>query len=69
MGKRIIGSVAIGALVCDACGKTMQYPERYVLVCDEADGEGERFCEDCSRKKGYLKPMKMDWGEEVESFL
>ena len=69
MGKRIMGSIVIGELLCDNCDKTMRHPERYALVCEEDEEEGKRFCEDCSRKKGYLKMKKMDWGEEVETFL
>ena len=69
MPKKIMGFIVIGELLCDNCGKTMRHPEMYALVCDEDKEEGKRFCADCSRKKGYLKMVKTDWGAEIESFL
>jgi len=69
MGTRIMGLIVIGDLVCDGCGSAMRHPERYAFVYDEDNGTESRFCEKCSREKGYLKTKTSEWGEEIETFL
>lgn len=69
MGTRVLGLIVTGDLVCDSCGKTMRHPERYAYVYDEDKGTELRFCERCSREKGYLKTRKNELGEEIETFL
>ena len=69
MVTRVLGLIVTGDLVCDGCGKTMRHPERYAYVCDEDKKTELRFCEQCSREKGYLKVRKNELGEEIETFL
>ncbi len=69
MANKIIGLIVTGEMTCDSCGRTMRHPERYAYVCNEENGEESRFCERCSRDKGYLNKRKNERGEEIESFL
>lgn len=65
MDSWIAGLIVTGELVCDGCGKTMRHPERYGYITEEGKPE-LRFCEDCSRAKGYLK---WDPDKKMETFL
>lgn len=65
MGPWIAGLIVTGELVCDGCGRTMRHPERYGYICEEGESP-VRFCEDCSRAKGYLK---WDADKKMETFL
>ncbi len=61
----VAGLIVTGEMVCDGCGRIMRHPERYGHICEEGK-PALRFCEDCSRDKGYLK-----WNVEkkMETFL
>ena len=61
----ITGLIVTGDLPCDGCKKTMRHPERYGYVCAEGK-QPQRFCEECSRKKGYLK---LNPEKNMETFL
>jgi len=69
MADKVVGLIVTGETTCDSCGKIMRHPERYAYVCDEESGSESRFCEKCSRDKGYLKKRKNERGEEIETFL
>jgi len=62
------GLIVTGQLTCDECGRVMRHPERYGYLCEE-DESPLRLCQDCARKKGYLKKRWDDRGHEGESFL
>ena len=68
------GCIAVSDISCDGCGRTIRYPERY-LVMDEEGGKAERkkktlhYCVDCCLKKGYAQYKKMEKGEEVLTFF
>lgn len=65
MTSWVTGLIVTGELLCDGCNKIMRHPERYGYVCEE-EKPPQRFCEDCSRARGYLK-----WSEDknIETFL
>jgi len=69
MAEKIAGLIVTGEMNCDSCGKTMRHPERYAYIYDDESGKESRFCEKCSREKGYLKKRKNERGEEIETFL
>jgi sulfur relay (sulfurtransferase) complex TusBCD TusD component (DsrE family) len=46
----------------------MKHPERYGYVCEEGKPP-LRFCENCSRERGYLKREEDEKGHEIETFL
>ncbi|MFH0914505.1 MAG: hypothetical protein V1849_04355 [Chloroflexota bacterium] len=67
------GCVSLGEVKCDGCGRTIPYPQRY-LVIEEEDGkesekgEPHRYCAECARKKGYAH-YTVEKGEKVLSFF
>lgn len=65
MGNWIAGLIVTGELLCDSCGRTMRHPERYGYIWKEGESP-VRFCEDCSRAKGYLR---WDADKKMETFL
>lgn len=61
----VAGLIVTGELVCDGCGRIMRHPERYGYICEEGKSS-LRFCEDCSRDKGYLR---WDADKKMDTFL
>jgi len=67
------GCIVVGEFRCDACGKLLKHPARYLAV-DEEDGveveEGTtaRYCVDCCFEKGYAR-YRMEKGERILTFL
>ena len=61
----VTGQIVTGEMVCDGCSRIMRHPERYGHICEE-EKPPLRFCEDCSRAKGYL-----EWNEDkkMDTFL
>jgi len=70
------GCIAVGNIHCDGCGRTIKYPERYLVMDEEEGSEAEgrkqktlRYCIDCCLDKGYAHYKKMEKGEEVLTFF
>jgi hypothetical protein len=67
------GCISLGNIKCDACGRDINYPERY-LVVDEKDGEevekGDqvRYCVECALAKGYAH-YREEKGERTLTFM
>ncbi len=61
------GCISLGQVKCDDCQRIIPHPERY-LALDREDGTTERFCVDCSLKRGYAR-YKMERGELVLTFM
>jgi ribosomal protein S26 len=68
------GCISLGNIKCDACGRDINYPERYLIV-DEKDGEEVasnddqiRYCVDCALAKGYAH-YRQDKNDRVLTFL
>lgn len=71
------GCIAVQEVRCDECGRSIRYPERY-LVMDVEDvpakkrkEEGKkllRYCVDCSLKRGYAE-YRLEKGEKILTFL
>lgn len=67
------GCMVVGEFRCDACGKLLKHPARYLVVDEGNDVEGEagataRYCVDCCLDKGYAK-YRMEKGERILTFL
>lgn len=60
--------MVIAEEVCDGCGRIMRHLERYAYVREE-DNPPQRFCEDCSRERGYLTQRKDEKGRDIQTFL
>jgi hypothetical protein len=67
MKTQVMGLIVTGEMICDGCGRVMTHPERYGYICEEGKSP-LRFCEDCSRARGYLK-KRVNKKEEAETFL
>ena len=65
---QVSGLMVVSELACDGCGRVMKHAARYGLVREEGKPP-RRLCEDCSRKKGYLKQVRDEKGNLVETFL
>ncbi|ADJ26561.1 conserved hypothetical protein [Dehalogenimonas lykanthroporepellens BL-DC-9] len=67
------GCISLGNIKCNACGRDINYPERY-LVVDEKDGQevekGDqvRYCVECALAKGYAHYYE-DKGERTLTFM
>ena len=57
------GCMSLGDIQCDDCHRTMNYPERY-LVIEETEGTVLRLCLDCALNRGYVH-YKQEKGERV----
>ena len=72
---KIYGLIAILEWTCDGCGKVIRHPHRYGYLVGDEEIPGDRgkplgrFCEECSRKKGYLKRKDDGKGHYEETFL
>jgi RNase P subunit RPR2 len=65
-----IGCIAGSETTCDGCGQIVRFPERYLAIDDEADGEGQtrRYCVECAKAKGYAT-YRREKGAEVLTFF
>ncbi len=68
------GCITVSDIPCDGCGRTIKYPERYLVTDEEGSskdkkGETRRYCVECSLKKGYAQYKKMEKGEQVLTFF
>ena len=69
-----IGSISQGKTKCEACGKTIAYAERYLIIKetggkeDDANGKPRRYCAECAIKKGYAS-TRLEKGERVVTFF
>ena len=67
------GCIAVDEIRCDGCGRIIRHPERYLAI-DEKDGievekgQIQRYCIDCSLKKGYAH-YKEEKGKQVLTFF
>ena len=69
------GCLSVGTVSCNVCKRQIPYPERYVMVDEDAKGKeverggkSVRYCVDCAQKKGYAH-YKETKGEMMLSFL
>ena len=69
------GCLSVGTVNCDICNSHIPYPERYVMVDEDANGEevvkggkSVRYCVECAKKKGYAHYKEIK-GEMVLTFL
>ncbi len=70
MVKRVAGLIVVEGVICDGCGRVMDYLERYAYVTDEENLPNvRRLCEECSRKLGYLKVKHDSKNRELETFF
>jgi RNase P subunit RPR2 len=61
------GAISLGDIHCDSCHRLIPYPERYLLIEEEA-GKVSCLCTDCSLKKGYARYIE-DKGQRVLTFF
>ena len=69
------GCLSIGTISCDVCKRKIPYPERYVMVDEDAKGKevekggkSVRYCIECAQKKGYAHYKEIK-GEMMLTFL
>ncbi|MCL2706639.1 MAG: hypothetical protein FWE97_00465 [Dehalococcoidia bacterium] len=69
------GCLSVGTVDCDICKCHIPYPERYVVVDEDDNGEevvkggkSVRYCVECAKKKGYAHYREIK-GEMVLTFL
>ncbi len=67
------GCISVGEVKCDECGRTIPYPERYLVLdekngVEDEDGETRRYCVEDAIKKGYAH-YKEEKGERVLTFF
>ena len=69
------GCISVGQVKCDICGRSIPYPERYLMVDEDAKGKevaqggkSVRYCIDDALKKGYAHRREVK-GEMVLTFL
>ena len=69
------GCLSVGTVDCDICQRHIPYPERYVMVDEDEQGEevehgghSVRYCVECAQKKGYAHYKELK-GEMVLTFL
>jgi hypothetical protein len=60
------GCISLGWTKCDDCQRTIPHPDRYLAM--EKGDIMNRFCVDCSIKKGYAR-YKVDRGETTLTFF
>ena len=68
------GCLSVGTVDCDICQRHIPYPERYVMVDEDEQGEevehgghSVRYCVECAQKKGYAHYKELK-GEMVLTF-
>ncbi len=69
------GCLSVGTVSCDVCKNKIPYPDRYVMVDEDAKGKevekggkSVRYCVDCAQKKGYAHQKEIK-GEKMLTFL
>jgi hypothetical protein len=69
------GCLSVGTVSCDICKRKIPYPERYVMVDEDAKGnevekggKSVRYCIEDARKKGYAHYKEIK-GEMMLTFL
>jgi len=69
------GCLSVGTVNCDVCKSHIPYPERYVVVDEDANGKeidrggkSVRYCVECAKQKGYARYKEIK-GEMVLTFL
>lgn len=62
------GCIAVEKVRCDSCGKDIRHPERYFLIEEGEEQKAQRFCSECSLKRGYAS-YRMEKGEKILTFL
>jgi len=69
------GCLSVGTVSCNVCKRKITYPERYVMVDEDAKGvevekggKSVRYCLDCAQKKGYAHYKEIK-GEMMLTFL
>ena len=69
------GCLSVGTVDCDVCKHHIPYPQRYVMVDEDAKGKevvtggkSVRYCIDCALKKGYAHHKEVK-GEMLLTFL
>lgn len=69
-----IGTISQGKIMCDNCGRTIVYAERYLIIKekdgveDEELGEVRRYCVKCATEKGYVQ-TRQEKGERILTFF
>ena len=69
------GCLSVGTVSCDVCKRQIPYPERYVMVDEDAKGKevekggkSVRYCIEYAKKKGYAHTKEVK-GEMMLTFL
>jgi len=69
------GCVSVGQVKCDICGQTVPYPERYLVVDEDENGQevtrggkSVKYCVADALKKGYAHHREVK-GETILTFL
>jgi hypothetical protein len=69
------GCLSVGTVDCNICQRHIPYPERYLMVDEDEQGEevergghSVRYCVECAQKKGYAHYKELK-GEMVLTFL
>lgn len=67
------GCISLGHVLCDVCGKTIPYPDRYLAIDEKdgievEDGPTVHYCVDCALKKGYAT-YREEKGEKILTFF
>ena len=69
------GCLSVGTVSCDICKRKIPYPERYVMVDEDAKGnevekggKSVRYCIEDAQKKGYARYKDIK-GEMMLTFL
>jgi hypothetical protein len=69
------GCLSVGTVSCDVCKRHIPYPDRYVMVDEDAKGvevekggKSVRYCVECAQKKGYAHHKEIK-GEMMLTFL
>ena len=69
------GCLSVGTVDCDVCKHHIPYPDRYVMVDEDAKGKevdkggkSVRYCVECAIKKGYAH-YKEEKGEKILTFF
>ena len=69
------GCISVGQVKCGVCGRSIPYPERYLVVDEdekgkevEHGGKSVRYCVEDALKKGYAHRREVK-GEMVLTFL
>jgi len=65
------GCIAVEDVRCDGCGRTVRYPERYLVMNEGDSEEGKKlcYCVDCCLNKGYAYYKKEEKGGQILTFF